>query len=53
MEQEKLRAFLDELTELSHKHGLGITGYPALFVLEADDTERRYSCDDDSQLEFV
>lgn len=23
MDQEKLRAFLDELTEISHKHGLG------------------------------
>ena len=54
MDQEKLNQFLNELTDLSHKYGLGITGDATLYVLEPpDDSERRYSCDDDSQLEFV
>jgi len=38
MSDEKIQAFLDELTALSHKHGLGINPDGDLFELEADDS---------------
>lgn len=53
MSDEKINAFLNELTSLSHKHGLGVNSNGDLYELEAEDAERRYSCDDDSKLDFV
>lgn len=53
MDQEKLRQFLNELTNLSHRYGLGITGDAILYELEREDSERNYHCNDDSELEFV
>lgn len=52
MSDEKIQAFLDELTELSHKHGLAINPDGDLFELEPDDTERKYHCDEDSKVDF-
>lgn len=53
MTDEKINDFLAELTTLSHKHGLGINPHNGdLFELEADDAERRYTCDDSSHLDF-
>lgn len=51
MEDDKLQQFLTELTALSHKHGLGING-AELYELESDDSERRYTCDNNSLLGF-
>ena len=45
-------AFERELTELSRKHQIGITGSMTLFVMEPDDFERRYSSNKESQLSF-
>jgi len=53
MSEEKLNAFLGELTELSLKHGLGINEGGVLYELESDDYERRYSCDSESKIDFV
>ena len=46
----KLSAFLVELTELSRRFQFGITPDGVLFSFEADDFERTYSCDDESRL---
>jgi hypothetical protein len=46
-------AFERELTELSRKHRIGITGSMTLFVVEPDDFERRYSSDEQSRLQFA
>lgn len=48
----KLAAFLRELTELSRKHGLGLDGAPTVFVMEPEDQDRDYRCDDDSIMSF-
>lgn len=53
MSEEKINAFLAELTALSHKHGLGITPDGDLFEMEADDSERQYSCDGSSKIDFM
>lgn len=53
---EKLEAFLRELTELSYRFGLGITGKPELFVMESGpdgDFDRRYSLTEAEELEFA
>lgn len=52
MTNEQIQAFLDELTVLSHKHGLGINADADLFELEDDDAERRYHCDENSVIDF-
>jgi hypothetical protein len=52
MNDQKLIVFLDELTALSHKHGLGINPDGDLFELDADDAELSYHCDDNSHLDF-
>ncbi len=44
--------FLAELTWLSHKYLLGIGENAELFMLEPDDTERRYRLDSNSNLVF-
>lgn len=44
-DRTKIDDFLRELTELSLKHKLGISGPFDLFVMEYDDLDRTY-CDD-------
>jgi hypothetical protein len=51
-QEDSLSVFLDGLTELSRKHGVGIAGSPVLFVMESDDQERAYACDAESNLSF-
>jgi hypothetical protein len=50
---QTLTDFTEELTTLSHRYKLGITGEPILFVLEEEDTERQYTIDHSSRLEFA
>ena len=45
--------FLRELTDLSRKYGLALTGKPTLFVMEADDHAHSYYADDESRLLLV
>lgn len=47
-----LEPFLQELTELSRKYKIGITGNPILFCLEDEDFDRNYSSDADSALVY-
>lgn len=49
----KIEVFLSELTWLSLKHGIGVNSNGDLFELEQEDTERRYSCDENSKLDFA
>lgn len=51
MDNDKIETFLNELTALSHKHGLGIDG-AELYELESEDSERRYTCGNNSLLDF-
>jgi hypothetical protein len=45
--------FANELTVLSHKHGIAITGKPVLFVMEQDDLSLAYEVDDESNLSLT
>jgi len=47
---ERIEKFIHDLTVVSHKHGIGISESPALFLLERDDFALRYGCDDQSRL---
>ena len=47
---DRARAFAHELTMLTHKHGIGVTGDPVLFVLEKDDGNLAYSVNKESKL---
>jgi hypothetical protein len=42
-------AFERELTEISRKYGIGLTGTMTLFIMESDDFERKYSSDAQSR----
>jgi len=46
-------AFLQEMTELSRRHSLGLTGSITLFVMEPDDFERTYTSDNESRVQFA
>ena len=48
----KFEAFTKDLTELSLRHRIGITGEPILFVLEDIDLDRYYTCDAESRLDY-
>ena len=48
----ELEPFLQELTELSRKHKIGIAGNPVLFCLEEEDLNRAYSSDAESALVY-
>ncbi len=52
-QNDKLDEFLSALTGLSQSYRISITGTPILFVMEDDDFERTYSCDDESKLDFI
>jgi hypothetical protein len=45
-------AFLRDLSDLSRRHGIAITGSPTLFVMERDDHQYDYRANDDSVLSF-
>lgn len=47
---EKASDFARDLTEISRRHGVGISGEPTLFMLEQDDVNLRYDVDDESRL---
>jgi hypothetical protein len=47
---DRVSAFVRDLTELSHKHKVGIAGSPVLFMLEQDDFWLSYSCNAESEL---
>lgn len=51
MSDERIQEFLTELTELSHKHGLGIN-MGQLYELEPEDVERVYGINEGSDLSF-
>jgi len=44
--------FVEELTELSRKFGIGIADEPTLFVFEDEDFNREYTLDDESRLNY-
>jgi hypothetical protein len=46
----RLNSFLCEISELCRKYGLGITGTPALFLMEPVDYQLDYKVDGDSNL---
>lgn len=48
----QLSKFLSELTELSNKYAIAITGEPTLFVMEPEDRQFTYRVDDVSRLSF-
>jgi hypothetical protein len=45
--------FLRELTELSRRYRLGLVGPVTLFLMEEDDFDRVYRCEDDDRIEFA
>lgn len=47
---DELNEFLSELTRVSHKHGIAISGEPELFLMERDDYAHSYACDASSRL---
>lgn len=49
---EAERQFLTEMSALSRKYGLGITGDASVFIMEWDDDERVYRCDSEGKLSF-
>jgi len=49
---QKADEFAAALTKLGHEYGIGITGNPVLFMLEPDDADRQYICDEASVLQF-
>jgi hypothetical protein len=49
-DETKLNAFAKELSQLSHKYGIGITGDATLFVLEPVDYQLSYYVEDSSKL---
>ena len=50
--REQVADFLAALGKLSREHGFGLNGEPTLFLLEPNDHERKYRCDNDSKLHF-
>ena len=53
--EEKIARFLSDLTELSRKHGVGITGESVLFLMQTgpeSDYESSYKADSESHLLF-
>jgi hypothetical protein len=49
-EAEQTEAFLSELTELSLKYGIAITGKPILFIMEEEDYAFPYRIDQHANL---
>ncbi|WP_106571569.1 hypothetical protein [Nitratireductor sp. StC3] len=52
--EDQSNAFARELTDLSHKYGLGIAGAPDVFVFEgAEDRTLSYEVDDAGRLQII
>lgn len=51
-EDTKLASFLSELSDVSLKYGIAITGSPVLFVMEPEDRAFAYRADEDSNLHW-
>lgn len=51
--RDDLDAFMEALTDLSMKYGIGIAGDPYLFLLNEDDQDRKYLCDAKGMLFLV
>ena len=49
----QLGQFLNELTQLSDKYGIGITGVPVLYLFDAEDRGLSYHADDESNLKLT
>ena len=47
-----IQIFLKELTEISFRFGLAITGAPFLFLLEPEDYDRCYRVDATDRINF-
>lgn len=45
-------AFLSDLTELSRKHKIALSGDAAMFEMEPEDMDTEYRADDDSIISF-
>jgi hypothetical protein len=50
IEADQTANFLAELTELSARYGIAITGDPTLFVMEPEDRAFSYRANDESRL---
>src|SRR3546814_1345811 len=50
--EDRAHVFLSELTELSRRYGIAISGESALFVMEWEDLRSSYSSDTESKLSF-
>lgn len=48
----KLNDFLNDLSELSYRHGIAISGTPELFLMLHEDYQSAYECNADSRLSF-
>ena len=46
-------AFARDLTELSQRYGVAISGSPELFLMEADDFALNYICDGESRIRLA
>jgi hypothetical protein len=49
-ESAKADAFMNELSELSQKHGIGLAGEITLFVMDRDEDGLQYHCDKESRV---
>jgi hypothetical protein len=49
-EHPNLAAFLVDLTDLTHKHQIAVSGQPVLIVLEREDYALQYECDAEGHL---
>jgi hypothetical protein len=47
-----LEAFLNDLGEVSRKHGIALTDGATLYIMEQEDFARSYSADSESALTF-
>jgi hypothetical protein len=50
---EKLQQFLEALTELSRKYGIGLNGSVTPYKMEQDDFERQYKETKEDEVEFI
>ena len=50
IEADQTASFLSELSSLSAKYGIAITGEPVLFVMEREDHALSYRADEESRL---
>lgn len=48
-----LSAFLNELTSLCQKHGIGLTDGATLFLMEQEDYYRVFSANEESEISFI